>query len=166
MNYNIDITYKIKILCTSEGELSHNNNPICNPKSKKISENDYDKLIDQLKKLVNNNNYINSALILHKKFDNFKIKTLEFLCNNEIIDDDFKCFIQNMHDIGFYSKYDTKIEFLKLVTETINESVNKSVTRIHNYKFQSKTKKIEKEHKNKNKNKNKSTYHTEILYKK
>ena len=82
------------------------------------------------------------------------------------LDDDFKCFIQNMHDIGFYSKYDSKIEFLKLVTETINESVNKSVTRIHNYKFQSKTKKIEKEHKNKNKNKNKSTYHTEILYKK
>ena len=108
----------------------------------------------------------NSECISEKNNKPFKIKTLEFLCNNEIIDDDFKCFIQNMHDIGFYSKYDTKIEFLKLVTETINESVNKSVTRIHNYKFQSKTKKIEKEHKNKNKNKNKSTYHTEILYKK
>ena len=157
------MSYKIKISCTSKKELCYNNNKISKPNSKKKSEKDYDKL----KQLVNNHNNITSSLILYKKFENFTTKTLEFLCNKEITEDDFKDFIKNMHDIGFISVCNTKITFVKL-DKPNNESGNKRVIRlikkpILTYLFQSITK-IEEEEEKEIRRKNNSTYHTQILY--
>ena len=119
------MSYKIKISCTSKKELCYNNNKISKPNSEK----DYDKLKYELKQLVNNHNNITSSLILYKKFENFTTKTLEFLCNKEITEDDFKDFIKNMHDIGFISVCNTKIIFVKL-DKPNNESANKRVIRL------------------------------------
>jgi hypothetical protein len=160
------MSYKIKISCTKKEELCYNNNKISKPNSKKKSEKDYDKLKYELKQLVNNYNYINSSLILYKKFETFTTKTLEFLCNKEITEDDFKYFIKNMHDIGFFSGYNTKITFVKL-DKPNNESANKHFLRlikkpILTYLFQSITKIEEEEEKKRRRNN--STYHTQILY--
>ena len=116
--------------------------------------------------MVNNHNNITSSLILYKKFENFTTKTLEFLCNKEITEDDFKDFIKNMHDIGFISVCNTKITFVKL-DKPNNESANKRVIRlikkpILTYLFQSITKIEEEEEKKRRRNN--STYHTQILY--
>ena len=66
--------YKIKIDCTSINNLSFDN--------KKINKKQYFKIHN----LLNPNifEYIDSIIILHKKFKNITIKTLEFLCNREL----------------------------------------------------------------------------------
>ena len=102
------MNFKIKISCIRNDELLHNNKQISIK-----NYNKYDKY--ELDKLFNNFNYIKKSFILYKKLigNKFITKTLEFLCNNEITDDDFKLFIKNMHDVGFYSKDDTEIKFVK-----------------------------------------------------
>jgi hypothetical protein len=98
MNY-----YKIKISCTSIHDLFY-----CN---QKISDKIIKKSI--LKKIKQNFYYIESIVILHKILPtNFTIKTLEFVCNKEINDIEFKTFIQYMIDIGFYSKNNSIIQFI------------------------------------------------------
>lgn len=78
--------YKIKILCISEDKLCYNN--------KKISNKNYNKL--NFEELMNNIDYIETALILYKNFKNFTTKSLEFMCKREISELEFKEFIVSM----------------------------------------------------------------------
>jgi len=136
--------YKIKILCTSKDELCYNN--------KKISIKNYNKL--KLEELINKNNIYKLLILYKKNKQNFTTKTLEFLCNEEMTEDNFQTFIKDMIDIGFSSKYNTVIQFI---------DNNKPNEPIYTYKFQSITKTNKKY---KNKIPNNSTYYTQFLYKK
>ena len=117
--------YKIKIACTSEDELCYNN--------KKISKKNYNKL--NFEELMNNIDYIETALILYKKilYKKFTTKSLEFMCKREISEDEFKTFIESMKKIGFESNNDNTIHLIK-----IND--NKPSEQIFIYNFQSEEK--------------------------
>jgi hypothetical protein len=90
--------YKIRINCTSQKDLTINN--------KKISRVTYNNLENK----PDNFDYISKIAILyednfHSKSDvNYINKTLEFYCNTQITEQDFKNFINNLKDIGFHSK--------------------------------------------------------------
>ena len=74
--------------------------------NKKISRVTYNNLENK----PDNFDYITKIAILyednfHSKSDvNYINKTLEFYCNTEIREQDFKNFINNLKDIGFHSK--------------------------------------------------------------
>ena len=148
--------YKIRISCTSNGDLSYNNEEFPGEIYNKIN---YDKLIHtdfSDKTLI-----IHKALILHKTItrkDNKTIKTksLEFICNNEISIIDFETFIKAMQTFGFSSNNHNTIQLIKTRTNKPHET-------ILNYRFQSITQK--KIHPLR-RHKNKSTYSTQYLYKK
>lgn len=148
--------YKIRISCTSNGDLSYNNEEFPGEIYNKLS---YDKLIHTDfgdKTLI-----IHKALILHKTItrkDNKPIKTksLEFICNNEISIIDFETFIKAMQTFGFSSNDRNTIQLIKTRTNKPHET-------ILNYRFQSITqKKIPPVRRHKNN----STYSTQFLYKK
>jgi predicted transport protein len=122
---NYKINYKIKIGCTSEDELCYNN--------KKISNKNYNK--PNFEELMNNTDYIETALILYKKilYKKFTTKSLEFMCKREISEDEFKTFIESMKKIGFKSNNDNTIHLIK-----IND--NKPSKQIFIYNFQSEEK--------------------------
>ena len=90
--------YKIRINCTSQKDLTINN--------KKINCISYNNLENK----PDNIDYISKISILyednfHSKSDvNYINKTLEFYCNTQITEQDFKNFINNLKDIGFHSK--------------------------------------------------------------
>lgn len=96
--------YKIKIECTSEDKLCYNN--------KKISNKNYNKI--NFEELMNNIDYIETALILYKNFKNFTTKSLEFMCKREISELEFKEFIVSMKKIGFESKNKNTIKLIKI----------------------------------------------------
>jgi len=136
--------YKIKINCTSKDDLSFDN--------KKINKKQYNKIHSILQ--PNNFEYIDSIVILHKKFikKGFITKTIEFFCNKELSLITFLDFIQKLKDCGFNSDDDTPIQYINIKTNN----------NIFNYKFN--TGITEKEvRKNK---KNKSRYFLEKLYNK
>jgi len=140
------MSYKIKISCTSFQELCYN--------GKKISIKNYNQ--SNLEPLIINTDYINNALILYKiikkRCHSITTKTLEFICNKEISDIEFKCFIQNMKDIGFNSKYDTNIQFIKLDNIHVPMLIYRFTTMTPPKKI--KIKQL----------KNRSTYATQLLY--
>jgi hypothetical protein len=142
--------YKIKISCTTKDELCYNN--------KKISNKNYNR--PNFEELINNTDYIETALILykHKHFKKFTTKSLEFMCkrDNEISESDFKKFIKSMKNIGFKSNNDNTIKLIKINDNKPNEL-------FLTYKFQLETKEPNKEYIYK---KNNSTYSTQFLYKK
>lgn len=137
--------YKIKIECTSEDKLCYNN--------KKISNKNYNKL--NFEELMNNIDYIETALILYKNFKNFTTKSLEFMCKREISELEFKEFIVSMKKIGFESKNKNTIKLIKINKNKLNEL-------ILTYNFQLETKEPNEEYIFK---KNKSSYSTQFLYK-
>ena len=136
--------YKIKIECTSEDKLCYNN--------KKISNKNYNKL--NFEELMNNIDYIETALILYKNifYKKFTTKSLEFMCKREISELEFKEFIVSMKKIGFESKNKNTIKLIK---------INKNEL-ILTYNFQLETKEPNEEYIFK---KNKSSYSTQFLYK-
>lgn len=135
--------YKIKISCTHEEELNYKKEKC----TKKII------LDDEFKLLMENNKYIEKGLFLHKTQEKFTTKTLEFLCNSEISEKDFKTFIKNMKDIGFSSKNNKPISFI---------NVDNHHNPIYSWYFES----LENcKKKKKKKKKNGSCYATELLYK-
>jgi len=136
--------YKIKISCTTKDELCYNN--------KKISNKNYNR--PNFEELINNTDYIETALILYKKVKKFTTKSLEFMCKREILEDEFKTFIKDMKDIGFKSNNYNIIKLIK---------INKPNELILTYNFQLETKEPNEEYIFK---KNKSTYSTQFLYKK
>jgi len=141
------MSYKIKISCTSPKQLCYN--------GKKISKKNYNKC--EFERLIINTDYINNALILHKKIRKpcgrpFTTKTLEFICNKEISDIEFIYFIQNMNDIGFNSEDDTNIQFIKL------DNIHNPIL-IYSFKTMTPQKQQEIEY-----HKNISTYATQFLY--
>ena len=120
--------------------------------NKKINKKQYNKIHSILQ--PNNFEYIDSIVILHKKFieKGFITKTIEFFCNKELSLITFLDFIQKLKYCGFNSNYDTPIQLINIKTNNI----------IFNYKFN--TGITEKEvRKNK---KNKSRYFLEKLYNK
>ena len=148
--------YKIKIECTSEDKLCYNN--------KKISNKNYNR--PNFEELINNTDYIETALILYKKVYENKIittKSLEFMCkcDNEISEFNFLTFIKNMKNIGYSSGKFNTIHLIKI----INNKKNCVEETILKYKFQLETK-TKTKIKKKEKKKNKSTYSTQFLYKK
>jgi predicted transport protein len=116
--------YKIKISCTTKDELCYNN--------KKISNKNYNR--PNFEELINNTDYIETALILYKKEKKFTTKSLEFMCKRKISEDEFKTFIKDMKDIGFSSNNNNTIHLIK-----IND--NKPSEQIFIYYFQSEEKK-------------------------
>ena len=137
--------YKIKIACTTEDDLCYNN--------KKISKKNYNKI--NFEDLMNKTDYIETALILYKNFENFTTKSLEFMCKREISELEFKEFIVSMKKIGFESKNKNTIKLIKINKNKLNEL-------ILTYNFQLETKEPNKEYIFK---KNKSSYSTQFLYK-
>ena len=148
--------YKIKIDCTSNGDLSYNNEEFPGEIYNKLN---YDKLIHtdfSDKTLI-----IHKALILHKTLTRknnrpLNTKSLEFICTNEISIIDFETFIKAMQTFGFSSNKHNTIHLIRIQT-------NKPEEKILTYRFQSIT---QKEIKHIIRHKNKSTYSTQILYKK
>jgi len=134
------MNYKIKISCTSKDELCYNGKKI----TKYIN-------LKQLINEINETDYIEKLILLHKNKHGLTIKSLEFLCNREISHFEFQIFIKKMKNIGFNSKLDTLIQLIKQ-----NEI-------IYNYKFETITKKPISERKHKP---NTSTYSTHTIYKK
>jgi hypothetical protein len=116
--------YKIKIECTTKDDLCYKKN--------KISNKNYNR--PNFEELINNTDYIETALILHiKKYyikKKFTTKSLEFMCKREISEDEFQTFIKNMKEIGFESNKDNTIHLIK-----IND--NKPSKQIFIYNFQS-----------------------------
>jgi len=113
--------YKIKISCTTKDDLCYNN--------KKISNKNYNR--PNFEELINNTDYIETALILykHKHFKKFTTKSLEFMCTRKISEIEFKTFITDIKDNGFSSNNDNTIHLIK-----IND--NKPSEQIFIYDFQ------------------------------
>ena len=90
--------YKIRINCTTQKDLTINN--------KKINQKTFNNFIAQ----TDINNYIKKIAILYE--DNFHMKddisfinkTLEFYCDREINEIEFKEFVSKLKLLGFVSK--------------------------------------------------------------
>jgi hypothetical protein len=136
--------YKIKINCTSKNDLCFDN--------KKINKTQYNKINYVLK--PNIYEYIDSIIILNKKHieNGFITKTIEFLCNKELSENEFSNFIEKLKCCSFNSKNDTLIQVINIKTNDI----------VFNYKFNTgiATKEVRKN------KKNKSIYFVEKLYNK
>ena len=99
--------YKIRINCTTQRDLTINN--------KKINQRTFNNFISK----TDIDNYITKIAILYE--DNFHMKedisfinkTLEFYCNREINEIEFKEFISKLKLVGFISnKKHPKIQFI------------------------------------------------------
>jgi hypothetical protein len=99
--------YKIRINCTTQRDLTINN--------KKINQKTFNNFISK----SNIDEYISKIAILYE--DNFHMKddisfinkTLEFFCNKEITENEFKEFISKLTKLGFVSnKKHPKIQFI------------------------------------------------------
>lgn len=99
--------YKIRINCTTQRDLTINN--------KKINQRTFNNFISK----TDINNYITKIAILYE--DNFHMredisfinKTLEFYCNREINEIEFKEFISKLKSVGFVSnKKHPKIQLI------------------------------------------------------
>jgi len=99
------IMYKIRIMCTHPNELSFD--------GKKIKKKSYNNIHNKLQ--PDNIDYIDAIIILYITYypEFFTNKSLEFLCNKEISEYQFKEFIQKMKEIGFSSnKKGSIIQFI------------------------------------------------------
>ena len=97
--------YKIRINCTTQKDLTINNKKI-NQKNFIISKSDIDEYITKIAILYEDN--------FHMKDDiSFINKTIEFYCNKEINENEFKDFIIKLRKLGFVSnKKHPKIQFI------------------------------------------------------
>jgi hypothetical protein len=97
---------KIKINCTTQEELQINN--------KKINLKNY----NNLNQKPDNFEFVSKIYLLQKyKFINNKTtyirKSLEFICNREITEEEFSLFIENLKKIGFMTKKeDLKVRYI------------------------------------------------------
>lgn len=100
------IMYKIRIMCTDLNELAFN--------GKKINQKSYNNIHNKLQ--PDNIDYIDTIIILYIKYysELFTNKSLEFLCNKEISEYQFKEFIQKMKEIGFSSNKKGSIQFIDI----------------------------------------------------
>ena len=104
--------YKIRIRCTDPKELAFN--------GKKITKKSYNNIHNRLQ--PNNIDYIDAIIILYitsysirypRRYPEFFTdKSLEFLCNTKITEDQFKVFILKMKEIGFASDQKCSIQFI------------------------------------------------------
>lgn len=126
--------YKIRINCTTQKDLTINNKKI-NQKTfnNSISKTDIDEYISKIAILYEDN--------FHMKDDiSFINKTLEFYCNREITENEFKDFILKLRKLGFVSnKKQSKIQFINndgniIYNYNYNTSISypkKSIKSIH-----------------------------------
>ena len=97
---------KIKINCTTQEELQINN--------KKINQKNYNKLNEKPDKFE----FVSKIYLLQKfKFIDNKTayirKSLEFICNKDITEEEFIDFIENLKKIGFATKKENlKIRYI------------------------------------------------------
>jgi len=96
--------YKIRIGCTTNNQLCCNN--------KRIDKKEYIK--NNVKYIANKFDYVVSSHILYKTGNRITFKTLEFVCNTELNDNEFLVFINAMHNIGFNSNTNCNIEFFDI----------------------------------------------------
>jgi hypothetical protein len=164
---------KIRISCTNEDyELFLNN--------KKINKKNFIKKFNNKNNKFDNYDYINKVFLLTK---NNNFQSLEFECNRDITEEEFKNFIEDLKKLGFQLKIIEKefqiyiedlenIEDLKklgfqlkrikpLLIQFVKIIDNKG-TIIFNYDYH--LIKPEKLNKNNNKYKNKSHYKQQNLY--
>lgn len=145
------IHYKIRISCTSNGDLYY--------KNEDFPRENYNKL--NFEPLLNTIDFIDKVLILHKKVHTknnmILTKSLEFMCecNTEVSVIDFENFIRELQTFGFSSNSFNTIHLIKLNDYEPYET-------ILNYKFQSITNVKIKPRK---RTANKSIYHSQFLYK-
>ena len=139
--------FKIRIYCTRIEELNLYGKPL----SKK----------SQIKPLIPESiEYIESILLIYKTLRSITIKSLEFMCNKKLSDDEFIFFINILKFCGYKSRQKKhRIEFIHIS----NEKGNSKHELIFSYDFIS-CKPLEIMPKKKLKNK--STYRTQSLYKK
>ena len=133
---------KIRISCTNEDyELFLNN------------KKNFIKKFNNKNNKFDNYDYINKVFILTK---NNNFQSLEFECNRDITEEEFKNFIEDLKKLGFQLKRikPLLIQFVKIID-------NKG-TIIFNYDYH--LIKPEKLNKNNNKYKNKSHYKQQNLY--
>jgi hypothetical protein len=133
--------FKIKILCTSFEQLSFNN--------KKISKNNKICFFDP---------NIEKIIILHKTLNmqKFTTKTLEFIYNKQLNEEEFIKFIHTLKEHGFKTTTPkNKIQFIQNNTNPF--------TTLFNYTFID-VKKIGLD--TSSKKKNRSSYKTETVYSK
>ena len=112
--------YKIRITCTSKDELSFNN--------KRVSKDNFRQLKD-----IKFPEYIYRANIVTRNIIGIKLttKALEFICNRQVEEDEFKLFITFLKQIGFATKQDNKISYIKVDhNEYIYEYKINSLTKI------------------------------------
>ena len=156
--------YKIRINCTDREQLTLDNLQITN----QIPE---EQIINHIQ--PDNLDYVVHIRILYKTFfwkdqhgnnDQITIKSLEFLCKEYITECKFKDFIKHLNNNGFYSKLDTKIEFVCLAKRKniITGKEEPTTYTIYNYGFNSQ--KPKKYSTNIKREKNKSKYSTKVLY--
>ena len=129
--------FKIRIRCTSIEELSYNN--------KKISKTN---------KICVFDSNIEKIIILHKRLDGFTTKTLEFIYNKQLNEEEFIKFIHTLKEHGFKTENSKHpIQFMKM----------NPFTTLLNYTFMN-ANKIALD--NFSKKKNRSSYKTETVYSK
>ena len=131
--------FKIKILCTSFEQLSFNN--------KKISKNNKICFFDP---------NIERIIILHKTLQKFTTKTLEFIYNKQLNEEEFIKFIHTLKEHGFKTTTTTPKNNIQFIQNNTN-------TTLFNYTFID-VKKIGLD--TSSKKKNRSSYKTETVYSK
>ena len=139
--------YKIKIVCTSDYDLSFN---CC-----KINRFIYDTIINKLNPCEND--FINNIIVLYKSSNKYNIqnfidKSLEIFCNIRLTEEQFIKYIKKMHNCGFQSWNNVKVEFIDI---TNNEIIYKyTFNLLEPLEIKQCT----------NKFKNKSSYHIDRLF--
>ena len=115
------VKYIIKIDCTHITNLSFNGRNIRLGKKKtrkrrKVSQCPPDLTLGYILCIFP---YIKSIKIIHKKLNNFTMKTLEFYCESEsesdLSSEEFIDFIEVLKKIGFSSIDNTKIRYVKII---------------------------------------------------
>ena len=115
------VKYIIKIDCTHITNLSFNGRNIRLGKKKtrkrrKVSQCPPDLTLGYISCIFP---YIKSIKIIHKKLNNFTMKTLEFYCESEsesdLSSEEFIDFIEVLKKIGFSSIDNTEIRYVKII---------------------------------------------------
>ena len=113
------INYIIKIDCTHITNLSFNGRNIRFGKKKtrnrrKVSQCPPDLTLGYISCIFP---YIKSIKIIHKKINNFTMKTLEFHCESEfdLSSEEFIHFIEVLKKIGFSSIDNSKVKYVKII---------------------------------------------------
>ena len=149
------IEYKCSSRCTSVDELNFHGHNIYTGKI-------YNQIIQDLQ--PDNIEYIHSINIVTKNTTRkrrgvevpFMIKTIEFLTNRLLEEEEFVGFIHKMKDAGFSSNTDNNIQFIS--TSSVPHNI------LYDYIFSSELAKLQQ--RARNRNANNSSYGTHQIYKK